>query len=238
MNETTRNTKSSSSLGLAGGIAVGWIALELLLRRGVVSVLAPTFVSGYTVDWTILLVGFPGMAVMLSLIAVRTGQDSNKWGYEWTVRAIAAGLLGIVIAIVLSSVTAQIDATLFGLGEVSTAVGNAMGAVLQETPMLAVVFILGNGIAVPIAEEQVWRGIVQTELVDSLGAVAGVLLTAVLFALKHVVVDLTIARITTLVALGLVLGVLRHRYGTVSSITTHIGMNLFGSVSIVLVALG
>lgn len=236
MNETARNMTPRASLGLAGGIVIGWIGLELLLRWGVVSVLAPTFVSGYAVDWTILLVGFPGMAVVLSLIALRVGQDSDVWGYEWSRRAIAVGLLGVIIAIVFQAVTAQIDAALFGLETTAETNGNPMFETLRGIPLLAVVLLLGNGVAVPIAEEQVWRGIIQTEFVASWGAVVGILLTAVLFALKHVVIDLSLSRVTTLIVLGLVLGVVRHRYRTVSSIITHLGMNLYASSTIVLLA--
>lgn len=235
MNEITRDRTPAP--GLALGIVVGWIALELLLRRGVVSALAPSFASGFAVDWTILLVGFPGMAVVLSVLALRAGHDRGLWGYDWSLRAVAVGLLGIIAAVVLSVVTSQIDAALFGLEETGAAFGGVVGDVLRTTPLLAVVFLLGNGVAVPIAEELVWRGIVQTELVAKWGAVVGILLTAVLFALKHVVVDLSLARITTLVVLGLVLGILRRRYGTVSSTVTHIGVNLLSTVSVVLVAL-
>lgn len=234
MNEPTRERNPSPRLAL--GVVVGWIAFELLLRRGVVSV-ASSFVSGFAADWTILLVGVPAMTAVLSAVALRMGHDAGVWGYQWTLRATAAGLVGVVIAVVLSVVTVQIDAALFGLAETGAAVSDAMTEAIRGAPLLAVVFLLGNGVAVPIAEEQVWRGIVQTEFVASWGAAAGILLTAVLFALKHAVVDLSIARLTTLVGLGLVLGLLRHRYGTVSSAVTHIGMNLYSTATIVVIAI-
>ena len=47
-----------------------------------------------------------------------------------------------------------------------------------------------------------------------------------LFALKHVLVDGSLARITTLVMLGLVLGVVRLRWGTGSSTVAHMVVNL------------
>lgn len=234
MNTATRGNVSRP--GLAAGIVVGWIVFELLLRRGVVSVLAPTY-GGFAVDWTILLIGFPGIAVVLSVVALKAGQDPDRWGYEWSKRAGAAGVGGIGIAVVLVAVTAQVDAVLFGLESTGAAFGDVVQETLQQTPLLAVVFLLGNGVAVPIAEEQVWRGIVQTEFVARWGTVIGIGLTAILFALKHVVVDLSIARLTTLLVLGLVLGVLRHRYGTVSTVITHIGMNLLSTASVVLLVL-
>ncbi|RRJ33570.1 CPBP family intramembrane glutamic endopeptidase [Halocatena pleomorpha] len=234
----TKLTRDADPLPtLAFGVVIAWIALELLLRRGVVSVVASTIGFGFTADWIILLIGFPAMAAVLSAVALRAGHDVRLWEYEWSFRAVVAGLVGVVIALIIMAITSQIDATLFGLGETSVTVGDAVGKVLRRTPLLAVVFLLGNGVAVPIAEEQVWRAVVQSELVAGWGAVAGILLTAILFALKHVVVDLSIARLTTLLALGLVFGVLRHRYGTVSSVLTHIGVNVFSTASIVLLAL-
>lgn len=235
MNETLRDRTPSP--GLALGVVAGWIVLELLLRRGVVSVLAPSFASGFAVDWTILLIGVPAMAIVLSVLALRMGQDAGVWGYEWSLRSVAIGLLGVVVAIVLLAVAGPIDAALFGAGETNAAASNAMTEALRGTPLLAVVLLLGNGVAVPIAEEQVWRGIVQTELVASWGVAVGILLTAVLFALKHAMVDLSLARLTTLVVLGLLFGVFRHRYGTVSSIATHMGLNLYSSATIVVIAL-
>ncbi len=105
------------------------------------------------------------------------GDTSGRYGRS-------LGLLGVVVAIVLLAVAGPIDATLFGAGETNAAASNAMTEALRGTPLLAVVLLLGNGVAVPIAEEQVWRGIVQTELVASWGVAVGILLTAVLFALK------------------------------------------------------
>lgn len=120
MNETTRERNPSPRLAL--GVVVGWIALELLLRRGVVSVVASSVGFGFAVDWTILLVGFPAMAAVLSAVALRTGHDTGVWGYQWTLRAVAAGLVGVVIALILLPITSQIDAALFGAGETGAAV--------------------------------------------------------------------------------------------------------------------
>ena len=54
-------------------------------------------------------------------------------------------------------------------------------------------------------------------------------MTIVVFALKHVLMDGTFARITTLLMLGLVFGVVRHRWGTGSSTVTHVIVNLYST---------
>lgn len=214
----------------------GWVVLELLVRWGGVLSLQSIVGSTAATDWILLLVGFPLMALLLSVAALRYGQSPADWGYEWSARAVGAGVVAIAVAVLLTTVTGEIDAFLFGLEDAGAAFGATVTETIRATPLLAAVLLLGNGVAVPIAEEQVWRGIVQTELVASWGARIGILATAALFALKHVIVDLAVFRVTTLVALGLLLGVVRHRYGTGSSVALHIGVNLLSSAGLVLAA--
>lgn len=230
--------RPSASVGLALGIAAAWIVLEVALRRGAVPHLASLVGTPFGADWAMLAVGFPAVAGLLSWIAVRRGSDPAEWGYEWSARSVVAGVVGIGAVIAVTAVTGRIDSALFGLEGVEAAFTAAVGDAVRATPALAVLLLVGNGVLGPLAEEQVWRGIVQSELVDSWGAVAGIAATAVLFALKHVVVDLSVARLTTLLALGLAFGILRHRFGTVSSAITHVGVNTISSAALVAVALG
>ncbi|WP_218780602.1 CPBP family intramembrane glutamic endopeptidase [Halorarum halophilum] len=133
--------------------------------------------------------------------------------------------------------TAQVDAMLFDLDTQAAAETEGLGAAIGASPWVAVLLLVGNGLLAPIAEERVWRGIVQTELVDTWGVAPGIAVTAVLFALKHVVVDGSVARLTTLLALGLVFGLVRHRWGTASSTVTHVATNTIASASIIAVSL-
>jgi hypothetical protein len=68
-------------------------------------------------------------------------------------------------------------------------------------------------------------------------AISEIVLTAVLIAGEHVVVDLTFVRLTTLIGLGLVLGAIKHRYGTASSTITHVGVSTLSTAPVVAVAL-
>jgi membrane protease YdiL (CAAX protease family) len=221
---------------LALALVGGWIALEVGLRRGLVPRLDPV-VGAAAADWTVLLVGFPAMAAVLTTVALRVGHRPADWGYDPSLRAVGVGLAGVVLAVPATAATAYVDSALFGLGETSAGFASAVADALAANPELAVVLVLGNGLAVPVAEELVWRGLVQSSLTEAWGAVAGIGTTAALFALKHVVVDGSVARLTTLLVLALLFGVVRHRYGTVASTVTHVGVNMLSTAALVAVAL-
>lgn len=217
-------------------IAGGWIVLELLVRWGGGLLLQSVVESLFAADWLLFLVGFPLIALFLSVVALRYGRSFDDWGYNWSARAIGFGIIAIGIAFVVTAATGVIDGALFGLEESGAEFIDEIGGTIRAVPILAVVLLLGNGVAVPIAEEHVWRGLVQTELVAAWGAGIGILVTAIIFTSKHIIVDLAIFRVTTLLALGLLFGIVRHRYGTGSSIVLHIGVNLIASAAIVFAA--
>jgi len=229
----------------AAAIAAGWIGLELALRRGLVAAVGTTARRAIATDWLILLVGFPAIAVALSAAARRRGVGPSAWGYDRSARRLAAGFGGGIVVLVGTFAAIVVDATLFGGATGSGGVGGGLGGsggpvadVVAANPILAVVFVLGNGIAVPIAEEHVWRGIVQSELVDARGAAVGIAATALAFALKHVVVDGSVARLTTLLVLAVGVGLLRHRFGTTASTVAHVVVNLIASAGLLALFLG
>ena len=82
-----------------------------------------------------------------------------------------------------------------------------------------------NGILVPIAEEYLWRGLVQARLLRALPAVVAIGMTATLFSLKHVVVDASWGRFLTLVAFGGICGIVAQRHTWRSSAALHLVVN-------------
>jgi membrane protease YdiL (CAAX protease family) len=79
------------------------------------------------------------------------------------------------------------------------------------------------GIIVPIAEEILFRGVIQTHLVQRWGTLAGIFVSSLLFVLVHV----DVALFAPLFAISLALGFLRHRFGTLwGSILLHSLNNL------------
>jgi membrane protease YdiL (CAAX protease family) len=93
-------------------------------------------------------------------------------------------------------------------------------------PMLEVVsLMLVNGLFVPIAEEYLWRGLVQARMIGILSMPFAIGLTAVLFSLKHAVVDASLGRFLTLVAFGVICGVVAQRNSWRGSAALHIVAN-------------
>ncbi|KKX52745.1 CPBP family intramembrane glutamic endopeptidase [Brevibacillus borstelensis] len=78
---------------------------------------------------------------------------------------------------------------------------------------------------VPLAEELLFRGVVQTFLVSRLGAVIGIFISSLWFALIHV----DIALLAPLFAMGVFLGYLRHRFQSIwGAVLLHALNNMAG----------
>jgi membrane protease YdiL (CAAX protease family) len=90
---------------------------------------------------------------------------------------------------------------------------------------MAVLAIVVNGFWVPLAEEMVWRGAVYGNLKPLLGIWPSVIGTAVLFSLKHVAVDLSLARVLMVLLFGFWLAVIREYAGLAGAALAHITAN-------------
>lgn len=94
--------------------------------------------------------------------------------------------------------------------------------------LLVVVVVVGA----PVVEEIVYRGSLQTRLVQGFGVSVGVVLTALLFALIH----LTPVEIPGLFVFALVLGIARQKTGALGlPIVTHLAFNATGLSLVMLV---
>jgi hypothetical protein len=90
----------------------------------------------------------------------------------------------------------------------------------------AVGLLILNGVVVPIAEELLWRGLVQPRLLAGSTTAGGIVVTSVLFSLKHVLVDHSLARAVTITAIGGVLGYVAHKTSWACSAISHGLMNV------------
>lgn len=94
--------------------------------------------------------------------------------------------------------------------------------------LLVVVVVLGA----PVVEEIVYRGSLQTRLVQGFGAPVGIFVTSLLFALIH----LAPVEIPGLFVFALVLGIARHKTGTLGlPIVTHLAFNATGLSLVMLI---
>lgn len=134
----------------------------------------------------------------------------------------------ILIAKVLDVAVTNPVAEWFGLSLESEREQQIEKEIVQakETNMLAAVTsLLVIGGLVPLAEEILFRGVLQTYLVRRVGAVAGITLSSFWFALLHV----DVALFAPLFAIGLGLGFVRHRYQSIwGAFLLHAVNNLTG----------
>ena len=88
----------------------------------------------------------------------------------------------------------------------------------------------------PMIEELLFRGFLQPVLVDSMGALPGILVTSILFGAMHLGQNANIWQSGVLITLvGFVLGVVRHVSGsTRASAVTHISYNALPFLTLVL----
>lgn len=85
-----------------------------------------------------------------------------------------------------------------------------------------VVMVLTLVIGAPLVEELFFRGLLQRSLIRRLRPVGGILVTAVVFGLTHY----DPAAFPGLVAFGVVLGILAHRYGRLGpAVVAHVAFN-------------
>jgi membrane protease YdiL (CAAX protease family) len=96
---------------------------------------------------------------------------------------------------------------------------------------LNVVATIGvNGLLVPVVEEYVWRGLVQSRLLHVLPGAAAIGATAVLFSFKHVIVDASWGRFFTLIAFGSICGIVARRQTWRNSAALHLFVNTVTTV--------
>jgi membrane protease YdiL (CAAX protease family) len=107
----------------------------------------------------------------------------------------------------------------------------------QIAPVLIVTsLLLVNGIFVPLVEEWLWRGLIQPRLIKQLGLAYGLLLTAFLFSLKHVIVDASLGRLLFLTFFGVVVGIIAYRKNWKSAALTHTLVNGISTVFFLLIS--
>lgn len=216
----------------AGAIAL-WIVLEFAFRRGLVPVLTDPLGTGRGADAVMLTFAFPLIALFIAWWGLQNGIGPADWEYTISIRNIGAGLIGWAGSLVFLGSLAFVYTSLLGW---EPSVGPGELGLTQAPTWVLVLFFVGNGIVVPITEELAWRGVIQTSLTEASGTTVAVVVTALAFVLKHLLVDLSapLFRVTTLVVLAFVLGILRARYGTASSTVAHVAANGLSTALLIL----
>ena len=161
----------------------------------------------------------------------REGLSWSALGYRPWRSAILTGIISLIVIWGLSLGASALTVHLLGTGKEQRFMDAMRAAGL---PMMLVTMLPANGILGPMVEELAWRGYIQTHLIRGWGLRSGIVVTAVLFALKHVIVDFSFYRILILLAGGVALGITGYRWGTSASTIAHVLLNSLATVSAML----
>lgn len=153
----------------------------------------------------------------------------------WSSLGWTRSQIGTLAAIALGPIVALGIAELGGLLRVPDA-DSPMKRILESQHGLIALAVFGITVA-PLAEELLFRGFLQPLLVRSLGAVAGITVTAFLFGCLHGAQNAWSWPIVVLISLaGVAFGVIRHVGSTRASVLTHVAYN--STLFVVLLAQG
>jgi hypothetical protein len=159
---------------------------------------------------------------------VRLGQALHDLTTSWT---YTPWILGIMLSLVALPLVDHLLWANLSLPMQVSSYRNATIWFSSVAPVLSAVAVIGvNGVLVPIAEEYLWRGIIQVRLLQALPSAWAIATTAVLFSLKHVVVDASWDRFLTLVAFGCISGMVAHRNTWSSAAVVHLFVNTVTTV--------
>jgi membrane protease YdiL (CAAX protease family) len=155
--------------------------------------------------------------------AMRLGRELQEFTTSWSYTPWILGLMLSLVA--LPFVDRLLWANLSLPMHVSTYRNSTIwfASVSRVVEGLAAVGV--NGVLVPIAEEYLWRGVIQVQLLQAVPWALAIGTTAVLFSLKHVVVDASWDRFLTLMAFGCICGIVARRNSWRSSAVLHLFVN-------------
>lgn len=232
--ETSRTDASSdSTLPIVATVAmVVWVLFEFGLRRGFGPQLANALDSYFAAEGAIMIFAIPVVAGLIAWWGTKRGIDPADWEYVVTLRSVGAGIASVVGYWVIYLVMVIVIVAIVGMEQAAAASG---GIGDGQTWAIALYFV-GNAVFVPISEELAWRGVIQTALTESYGTYVAIVVTALAFVAKHLIVDLAVVpiRLGSLLILAFILCGLRALYGTASSTVAHLGMNMIATGLLVL----
>ena len=179
-------------------------------------------------------VGNAAQALVAAIFLVRFTQPAALPATAARRAALAGAAAFALITPVVAALSIGMNALLEALG-LPPAPGESHQtlSILAERrdPLLTALTLAHVALLVPLAEECIWRGMVQPGIRGAVGARAGIAVTAALFTLIHwsaIAPDGRAAGLAMLLALALGLGILRERTGSVvAPIVVHALFNAF-----------
>lgn len=206
----------AGAVSFALGLAVIIIVAEYLARR----VLAPSFPAVGSPTVTDMLLAAACYGLLVTFTAPPEARSPAALGRALrTVLARARSWLpwvGGVLFLLAVMFLALLDRALWGGVELRSFSLPPSETVLVPglaRPLALLALLVVNGVVIPLAEERLWRGLIQPRLFVAWGLPAALIVTSTLFSLKHVLVDASLGRFLAIVVGGLILGFVAHRAG-------------------------
>jgi len=218
-------------------VAGGWTAVELLFGIALAAPVGSALDNTFAGTLVATVFSFPIAALFAVRYGRRVGIDRDDWDYRMTSRTTETGLAAGLVTVLAVYAVGLFIASAIGTDTAVTAFGFLLADLKAEVWVLAL-FALAHGVVAPLAEELAWRGIVQSALVEAQGSAVGIAATAVLFTAKHAVLDVSLARLPTVLVLAIALGLVRDRWGTTASTLVHAVVNLASVIGLVILAFG
>ncbi len=219
-----------------------WTAVEIGIHIGGLLTVAAALVAvtgqledaaRKTVDLAFVIQQPTGIVALFILFLLfnrsRQGLTLGELGYRFSTKILVASIIStLLLMAVLEWGTSRFD---------TVDETERIRLLVEAGALTAGVYFIGNGVLAPLIEEFAWRGFIQTCFRHAWGGAWALLVTALLFAAKHIVADLSLARFSTLIVVSLALGYVRERWGTSASTITHLAVNLVASLSLVAAAI-
>jgi CAAX protease family protein len=210
----TDATAPARTTGVALGL-VGLIIVSEYLARRVLAPSLPTLGAPVVNDMLAAAICYGALVTLTASASSRSlaalgdalfgvGRQATRW-LPW---------VGAILFLTAVLALALLDRWLWGTVQLPSFTAPASPITIFEdaaAPLAIASLLLVNGVVIPLAEERLWRGLIQPRLRVAWGVVPGLLVTAMLFSLKHVIVDASPGRLIALTAGGLVLGVVAFR---------------------------
>jgi len=229
------NSSKVQNLSVALSVVIVTMASEYFFRRYVMFWF-PTIGDPRVNDMISLLVVY-SVLIFICGLALRTQWKPELGDLGLSLRDlfITWDYVPWVVLIGLSSVLAYVDRLLWGNARLmpwfsSSYQDSAKWFVAQAPAIKAISVLSVNGLFVPVAEEFLWRGIVQARFLRILPVPIAIGITALLFSFKHVFVDDSFGRFLFIVAFGTICGIVAHRKSWRASAAVHMFANTLASI--------
>ncbi|MCC7372981.1 MAG: CPBP family intramembrane metalloprotease [Chloroflexi bacterium] len=218
--DVTHAHPSGFSTGSAAGVALGLALLIVVaeyLARHVLAPILPLIGAPMVNDMLASALCY-GLLILVTAAAYeRTPAVLGRalldvFGQSWSWLALGGGVAFLLLVVILM----PLDVALWGsvtLPSYSAPPSDVHLLTGLATPLTIAALMTVNGIVIPLAEERLWRGMIQPRLLLAWGILPALLTTAFLFSLKHAIVDASLGRLLALFVGGLALGYVAHRAG-------------------------